>query len=272
MEDRMSIPVKLDRSKLVRNLAKRNILAPHLDKVIGEGDFEWEYKYEPKVVDTAWHPSSHCTPSLNELYQIGSADPYAIGEDFSASLYKTFQVGHFWHQYLQFLVVEKLGFAEAIHIERKGEVEWDEKDKETRNIYPMSPTPDNVIRCRPFHWIGGSADIAPCEIPEHGPYLVDFKSVKARDFKSSAPPTWAADKWECQINIYMDLFGLEKALIFAIEKDSPHEFKEFEYHLNQPLVDVIYKKWKLVSSCLREEVEPPVDEDIDLPLKGPIKR
>jgi hypothetical protein len=90
-------------------------------------------------------------------------------------------------------------------------------------------------------------------------------------FRNNDPPASATDKWECQMSIYMDFFDLDEAIILGINKDSPHDFKEFTYLRNQPLVEAIYDKWKLVAMCLNEEVEPPVDEDIELPLQGHAK-
>lgn len=247
-------------------------LVPHLDREVAKGDFEWEYKYEPKGWDQAWHPSSHCTPSLNELYHFAkdqmSEDPTI--EEHTIGLLKSFQVGHFWHQYLQYLILEKLEFCALTSIERRADIEWNEKGKVHRNIYPMAPTPQNVIGFRPFHYVSGSADVAPCSIPEHGDYLIDFKTMGSHDFKPNKAPAWAVEKWECQTNIYMEFFDLERALIVGILKDSPHDFKEFEFHRNQPLIDAIFEKWQLVSACLREDVEPPENEVIELPLKGPV--
>lgn len=274
--------IRLDKTKLVRNLAVKYKLVPHLDKAIGEGDFVWEYKYEPKATDDAWHPSGHCTPTPLELYQIatGTAEERPI----SPGLWKTFQVGHFWHQYLQWFIQKELGFSPRGAIERRGHKYWGDPRVMTDNevieqfktqkgpIESWHPKNDDErwVIPSPFHWATGSADVAPCEIPGHGPYLIDFKSMGAHDFKRNDAPQWAVDKWECQVNIYMDWFGLDKALIIGILKDSPHDFKEFEFELNQPLVDAIYSKWKLVSACLDENLVPPEEEDIYLPLKGPL--
>lgn len=246
------MPIKLDK-KSFGSVAKGDILVPHLDKIIGQGDFNWTFDYSPKVEDTAWHPSGDCTPSVHDLWS--KTQGLATERPISISLYKTFIVGHFWHQYVQHIVVYGLGYADESSIERKGKRVWDGTD-------------DKPI---PFHWATGAGDIAPCEIPGHGEYLVDIKTMNAHDFNSPRPPRWAVDKWECQVNIYMDFFDLDKAIILGVMKDSPHDFKEFEFTRNQPLIDEIYNKWKLVGGCLKADLEPPVDHDIDLPLAGPTR-
>ena len=64
----MKLPKSFDKSKLVKNLATGNVLAPFLEKELCKFDEEWEFKYEPKRGDTAWHPSGDCTPSVTDLY------------------------------------------------------------------------------------------------------------------------------------------------------------------------------------------------------------
>ena len=68
----------------------------------------------------------------------------------------------------------------------------------------------------------------------------------------------------------MNFFDMERALIVKIDKDSPHPFSEIEFHRNEPLVEAIYFKWKLVSECLDEGLAPPKDEEITLPFRGPV--
>src|SRR4051812_29650905 len=89
--------VKLDKSKLVKDLALKRRLVPIIERALAE-EFAWKYAYEPKKGDDGWHPSGDCTPSLNDLYW-KAKDPQK--ETLRVSSYKNFQVGHFWHAYLQ---------------------------------------------------------------------------------------------------------------------------------------------------------------------------
>jgi hypothetical protein len=239
-----------------RSSAKKQKLIPHLDKAIGEGDFAWTAKFVPKEDDSALHPSGDCTPGLLALY-LKALDELAE-KPIGPALRKTFMVGHFWHAYVQHLLVHKLEFAEPSAIERKEERVWS-WENDTRTI----PTP--------FHWVTGSGDVAPVEIPGHGEYLLDIKTMNYNDFNKGGLPEWTGDKWECQVNIYMDFFDLDRALILGVQKEHPHEFKEFEFARNQPLIDTLYKKWKLVGQCIREELEPPQDHVIELPLQGVVR-
>lgn len=245
--------VKLKRDLLVKNLIQNHQLVPHLDKAIAEGELEWSAKFEGKVSDDAWHPSGDCIPSPYDLYHGVDQPKPAL----TASQLKTFAVGHFWHQYIQYVTVVRLGFATWDAVERKGLKAWGYEET-TGTAVP-----------KPYHWAAGSGDIAPCTIPGSGDFLVDIKTMGLHDFRQNGLPSWCAGKYEAQINIYMDFFDLERAMILCVAKDSPHDMKEFIFERNQPLIDAIYYKWKLVGECLSEKVEPPADFEVSLPLKGP---
>lgn len=256
------MPVKFPRSEKYnfnRNLVKRHKLANHLDRYLGTEVEDFRFIYEPKQEDDAWHPSGHCTPPATALYGLATSiiDGTAEKKEWGVAMLKTFMVGHFWHQLLQKAVLD-IGFAEPRAIERQGYKAWG---------------CENDSAPRPFHWATGAGDIAPCSIPGAGDYVVDFKTMSAHQFKSNGIPEWAADKYEAQINIYMDFFDLEKGLILAICKDTPHEFKEFEFIRNQPLIDGIYEKWEFVSECLDAgEAPTALDDEVfnNLPYQGPV--
>ncbi len=212
-------------------------LVHHLERALAEFDEAWEFRYEPKKGDLGWHPSGDCTPVPSVLYESAYLRLNDIAPEGPGFSKKNGMVGHFWHQYLQHVLVHKVGFASADAIERKG------------------------IRCwgapgTPFHFAIGSADVAPCVIPQHGEYVVDFKTMNSQSFRQMELPVEFAKKYECQIQIYMDFFGIEKGLIVAINKDSPHDMKEFEYRLSPELVEAIYDKWAFVADCLNHNDRP----------------
>jgi hypothetical protein len=240
--------IKLKKTDFVRGLVKNHKLAQHIDSAIAQDEFTWSAEFGPKLGDDAWHPSGDCTPKAIDLYHRGvNALARLEGKPHPVSLKKTFQVGHFWHAYIQYIVVEKLGFCGWDAIEVKGQRRWDPG---------------------PFRWATGSADIAPCKLPVHGDYLIDIKTMGSFDFKQMSLPAWCAPKYEAQVNIYMDWFDLERAIILCVSKDSPHDFKEYEYVRNQPLIDAIYEKWKFVGDCIAAGEEPEDREEI-LPFVGP---
>lgn len=262
----MGIKVKkgtaFDRSKAVYNLVNRDKLTPHLERAAND-EFEWEYKYTAKEKDDAWHPSGHCTPDVRVLYDIARQLAVMVDEEDNgisvttppSSANRIFQVGHFWHQYLQEMV-RRLEFADERAIEREGKRFWGE---------------DPDAKVRPFEWARGSGDVAPCVIPKHGEFVVDFKTMGGFDFRKSGLPEWAAAKYEAQINIYMDFFDIERGLIVGVQKDTPHGFKEYEFRRNQKLIDTIYDKWQYVSELLYADkvTDADLNHKFDLPLTGP---
>lgn len=284
--------IKLTSTNLTKQLVRRAKLVQHLDSAIQKFDENFEFKITPKEKDDAFHPSGDCTPTVVELYE--KAVAHLEGTDtfgpISTSLRKTFLVGHFWHAWLQEILVRS-GLAKSEAIERRGHKVWDpnpQKLDRAEMFMGQIPVPEGVkglpndkthfFKPRAFHWATGSADVAPCSIPRHGDWIVDFKTMNSRDFALTTPPmnrynggATTGEKWEAQLNIYMDWFDLEKALIVGIEKDSPHNFKEFEFHRNQPLIDAIYRKWEIVSICLDEDDVPHPDEDPEMPYMGPVE-
>lgn len=265
----------VDLSKVVKSLGQKYKLVPHLDLAIGEGEFEWDAHFEPKKGDDAWHPSGDCVPSLHELYLKASGQ--LAPETISPTLRKIFMTGHFWHQYLQWVVEHNLGFAGADDIERRGIRVWGYYNAVRESDAGLDPEHqalrqtlwDGVAtRPTPYHWSTGSGDIVPCVIPGQGEFVIDFKSMNPRMFATGPSPEYVA-KWECQGNCYLDFFDMERLLFVGIDKSSG-DMKEWEFQRNQPLIDSIYGKWKLVSECLDEGVEPPVDEPWELPLLGPV--
>jgi len=120
----------------------------------------------------------------------------------------------------------------------------------------------------PFGWSTGAGDIAPCSIPNHGDYVVDFKTMSSQMFKQLTIPEYFAKKYEAQINIYMDFFDLDRGLILCVNKDTPHDFKEFEYRRNDDLIAAVYDKWKFVGECVANEDEPDEQADKQFSLEG----
>jgi len=236
-----------------KNLVKRHKFVTYLDTFLASEPQGFQFEYESKTGDTAWHPSGDCIPSITELY--AKATQPQEPRDIPVSLQKTFLVGHFWHQLLQWATVE-IGLADPSAIERHSTRSWCAEDN-----------------FRPYHWVSGSADIAPLVLPA-GEYLVDFKTMGNHDYKSAGMPAWSAQKYEAQINIYLELFDMEKALIVAVQKDSPHEMKEFEFVRNQPLIDKIFDKWHFVSHLIDENETPTELENEEFKLDhlftGPI--
>lgn len=241
-----------------RDLVKRHKLVPMLEKYLSTEIEHFQFEYTPKVGDDAWHPSGHCMTPPSELY-LSVAEP---GEPkaWGSAMLKTFMVGHFWHALLQKAVVD-IGVAAPEAIEVKGRKVW-----EWDALNPECP--------KPYHWATGSGDVAPLAMPDGDEYVLDFKTMSSHQYKANSLPGWAAPKYEAQINIYMDWFEQERSIILCINKDTPHDMKEYEFVRNQPLIDAIYDKWEFVSECLDagEAPTPQDDDHFDLShlIKGPV--
>ncbi len=180
-------------------------------------------------------------------------------------------MGHFWHQWLQHITLHKLEMCAPEAIERRGMKAWG--DKETARVQ-ITEHGLSAGDWKPAAWHAatGSGDVAPLETP-NWKGVVDYKTMNSANFAQAKIPRYYTAKYECQINIYMDFFDEEEAIILPINKDSC-EFKEFLYARNQPLIDIIYEKWEFVSACISAESAPTIDDDgffdIDSLLTGPV--
>ena len=241
--------LKLDKSQVTRNLGKKYHLVPYLEKAIANFDDEWQFTYHEKEPDHHWHPSGHCIQPATELYAIANGE--VEQEVISGSLRKIFQVGHFWHQWLQYVVLHKLEMCTPDAIERRGLRSWGDA---------------------PFHSAAGAGDIAPLEAP-NWKGIVDIKTMNSNSFKQARIPERFDAKYEAQINIYMNFFDEEQAIILPVNKDTC-EFKELLYTKNDDLCDTIIAKWEFVSACLLAKSAPTIDDDKLFDLKhlltGPI--
>jgi hypothetical protein len=237
------MPVKLDKTNLTRDLANNSKLVHLIDRVIASKEIEIQIpKITTKVKDDAFHPSSDCIPSAIQLFEQKSG--LAEKAPFPPSTKKSFFIGHAVHAYLQYIVVNELGYAAPEAIEAKKERRWAN---------------------HPYHWVRGYGDIAPCHLPgESDPWLIDIKTCNTLDFRQNGIPRHWKDKYTCQIQIYMDLFDIENALFIFFQKDSPHDMREVHLRRDQNLIDAIYLKWQIAGQAILSNIPP--KEDVILPL------
>jgi hypothetical protein len=157
-----------------------------------------------------------------------------IPEKITPALRRTFDCGHMWHGYLQAILVE-MGVVESENVERHMKY---------------------IINTDQGTCIGsGTGDLVDVEIPGHGTWLVDIKTMNKVEFEQGASENTMM-KWQAQVNCYMDFFKADKAMVLAICKDSPHAMREYQIARNDILIDEIYDRWIYVENCLLDGVEP----------------
>lgn len=223
--------VKLS-NNFTKNLARKEILVPHLNTWFANAEFPdaIPFNVNPnKEKDDAFHPSSAERCSL-ELFAARRGD--LPEEKHGSDAQKNFMIGHMYHGLMQWIVVEGLGFST-----------WDEVEKE----YDLHFTTDagNPYRIRGF------IDIARCEVPNKGTYLVDIKTMNSRIYAQGLSET-TMKKYRSQIQLYLAFEGLETAILLAVEKDSPHQFKEILIEADPAFVDRAIARWEDVVDSLVE--------------------
>jgi hypothetical protein len=241
---------KFNSAKLLKTLtsSKGSMLPPHIDRYLAAGKFprQWVVTINNfREKDDYFHPSGDCYAEPIDLWRVrkGVAPSYPI----TASLRRTFDVGHMWHGYLQNILVD-MGFVTPENVER--------------TLLHKIVTPEG-------NCIGkGTADLVDVEIPGYGSWLVDIKTMNKEEFVKGAN-TYTLQKWTAQVNCYMDWLDTEKAFILAVCKDSPHAFREYQIQRDQNLLDSIYERWVYTQNMLDANVLPEKGFDIPDILKNP---
>lgn len=229
---------KFDSKKLMKTLTAGHgtILVPHINAYQARAKFPPVWNIEirnEKPDDGKFHPSSDAfTPPL-DLWK--KKKGLLLGQPITPALRRTFDCGHMWHGYLQEMLID-MGLVKRENVER----------------YITARRADK--HGRPFD-CAGTGDLVDVEIPGHGTWLVDIKTMNATEFGQGASDL-TLTKWRAQVSCYMDWLDVDKAMILAVCKDSPHDFREYQIQRDDNLLAEIYDRWGYVAQCLRANVEP----------------
>lgn len=199
-----------------------------------------------KLDDGLFHPSSHVfsDPRLlyfdrqdsREVIRLG-IDPKTLQRRIPAQLRRTFDWGHMAHGYYG-AILQEMGFVQPGNVERK---------------------------VHGFDGLGsGTADLVDVEIPGQGKWLVDMKTMNSPEFKRGPRPD-TLKKWTAQVSCYGAWLGVEKLMILAIEKDSPHGLKEIQIKIDDDLLENILERWMYVEEAILDQDPPPCDHPYGSP-------
>lgn len=206
-----------------------------IDAYQARGKFppKWEIEIRnDRQADPHFHPSGDCYADPLNLYldKIGQLKPRPI----SSSLRRTFDVGHMWHGYIQAMLID-MGLVAPDNVEK--------------------PLIHKLCTIDGKDYFGkGTADLVDVHIPGHGYWLVDIKTMNSNNFAN--PPEDTMKKYTAQVNMYGDWVGTDKMLILCVNKDSPHDFREFIIAKDEELLVEIYTRWQYVAECLAKGEEP----------------
>jgi hypothetical protein len=239
--------------KLVRKLITGDRLTPHINMYQDRGKFPPTWNIEirnDKPVDKYFHPSGDCYLPLRELYFHKHPDYKLDRAPVSYALRRVFDCGHMWHGYLQEMLIE-MGFVKRENVERPLE-----------HHHPSMKVGDAM-------WTGrGTADLVDVDIPGHGKWLVDIKTMSDAEFDDGPRPD-TLKKWTAQVNCYLDWLGTESAFILAVRKGgSPgragkpaHDFREIKIAYDPVLINNIYDRWTQVANAIAANEPPPCEHD-----------
>lgn len=224
----------MDSKKLMRTLTvgRGAILSPLIDEYQRRGKFPeyWDIRVpNEKEWDEHFHPSGDCFTNVETL--VLQKQKLLTSPPVSANLRRTFDIGHLYHGYLE-EIVKHMGLVSPQNVERE--------------IYKEFRTSNGV------KFFGkGTADLVDVNIPGHGLWLVDIKTMNKESF--GAPDDKLMEKYNAQVNCYGDWLGIEKMMILAICKDSPHDFREFIVPRDEVTLDDVYDRWHQAAELLYQK-------------------
>lgn len=227
----------MDSKALLRTLTINygDILVPYIEAYLTAGKFpkEWQITIaNTKPDDGFFHPSSDAFATPRSLYLKKKKMDERIRP--SAALTKTFACGHMWHGYIE-NIIEDMGLVQHSNIERYVTTILDG---------PYGPFTG-----------AGTGDLVGVQIPNKGEWLVDIKTMKKDEFEAGAH-AMTYKKWVAQVSCYMDWFELDQAMVLAVCKDSPHQFREYHILKDQNVLDEIYDRWSYTWMCLATNQMP----------------
>jgi len=240
---------KFDSKKLLKTLTagQGSILVPHIESHLTKREnFPEKWVIEIpnfKKGDGYYHPSGDCFTSPTDLWK--KKKGLLLHKPVNAALQRTFDCGHMWHGYIQNLLIH-MGFVTPENVER-------------HLLKTILESPEVIG--------SGTADLVDVEIPGHGKWLVDIKTMGKKEFDAGANE-WTMLKWRAQVSCYMDWLDTEKAMILAVCKDSPHLFREYQIIKDEELLKQIYERWAYASYCFEKDIKPETKEEIDPRLQA----
>jgi hypothetical protein len=245
-------------ANFLKSMAKRDLLVPHLDGWFSRAEFPPTIDFSirlHKEPDDAYHPSSDAALCAQALYAKKAGD--ADARPFTGSSYKSFMAGHYWHEVIQYILLE-LGFSKPEDIEKERRAfSWGNGLLvDNGNVPPGDP---------PRWWARGYIDVAHCNIPGQGDYLVDIKTMGGHSYKAQRMDADLWAKYYAQMQCYLDWENQEKCILLCVEKDSPHRFREILIDRDPAFVEKIYQRWDVVTEALKAGVPPRCDQEHDCP-------
>lgn len=238
-------------SKFLKQLGKREILTPHLDR--------WFEKYQPEVdpiplsiqiakpKDSYFHPSSHCVGCARTIYR--AFDPEFEGvPDGRVWNNKVAINGHLWHALLEHVVVNELKFCDTYELTlMAARVEGGRTVQVANAPFALSGS-----------WIAqGSLDLPWVLVPgQDEPMVVDIKTMNPSSFAQQRPAPYLWNKYVAQMQVYLDWVQLDRGMLLCVQAGWPFDFKEIMIERDPDAVAYIYQKWDSIAEAVASGIPP----------------
>jgi hypothetical protein len=206
--------------------AEEDLIVPYIDSYLSAHTNTGTYEVvnEHKPPDSFFHPSGDCLKCKRLLFFQKSERFTFPCEAQPASLTRVFHVGQAIHSLVQ---------------------TWVKKMSDLDN-YPCSVFGAETEAYAEELNIRGSIDDI-VRFPSGRIYVLEIKTMNSNQFSRLTSPK---PEHKLQVQVYMHVRGIGCAIVLYINKDYPHDFKEFKVVYDRGQVDVALRRWAKVKEAL----------------------
>lgn len=254
-------------SSVFRQLAEKKIVLPYLENAFHNDrwpdlytitvDSQPYYGMEDENGDTHdggsgdgyFHPSSHPLMSPRELwFRFHPEHSKTIPpERRTLTSHITLAAGSAMHAVIQ----TQLNMAKIL---RKGGLQdsvWRQIGDDIRGRVPEeNPYEFEYINDR--HKVRGRLD-GILDHPAEGDLLFELKTMNPRAYRFQE--NWK-DQWYAQVQMGMDNYGLDRAILVLLEMAYPWSVREFDIPRDRDFISKTYEKFDYVRECIEHDIPP----------------
>lgn len=199
----------------MRSLASDQILIPTLHAALYNPDFKGFQvpvdPWEERAYDGKFHPSTHSTWTVRQLYVYLVAHQMLVPDPFELTGVLAVTAGSFWHRFIQQILLES---AMVVRQRPDGEP-----------IHPAEVVIDDPEHNRAGHADGQLVNGEGLELKSINGHQVE-KVISEAVLKEKKYPYY------CQSQDYMDVLGLEAMRFLMLNPDYPFRMSEFVVRRN----------------------------------------
>lgn len=255
-------------NNIFRGLVEQRIITPYLENAFNNDEWPDHYfveidsspyyglvddegvAHETGSGDGYFHPSTHATMTARRLYysfhpeyaKLLHHEPWTFSQRMSVA------IGTAMHAVVQ----TQLDMANLL-VRGEPSDDWtvDPGRSHIRWRWPER-NPFEFEYINDIHRCRGRAD-GVLDHPRLGQIIFEYKTMNSPKFRQLSKEK---DEWYSQVQLAMDHYGCDEALILVQEMGLPWATKEYRVRKDRAHIDAIFAKWDYVRECVKRDMPP----------------